>query len=445
MDAPLKLFHLLLLLSLSSILSTPSASSTAAFVTDTSALASSPSSSTGGHSSLPTPPPPPEAITSAFPDLRFDVVRLQHPDPNLIGAFDFTNTSVVLAIPNGLIAPMASSRTLAVEWLRVHVLPFYPRSKIAVISVGEDAVAVSQISFLLPAIRNVHVALRDDIGIRSISVSTTFSFINIVTAVRPPSAATFQEPIGGAVIRPLLKFLEDTNSSFLVNLYPHNMYGLSYQISPGVALFHEGASNFSTGVRNGNPFEMMVDAVVTSLEVAGHGNIPLIVFVAETGEGTPLRKEGVAPAYIYELVEAVSKQQLQLQQGEHNWGILYPSMSKKHEPDSSIASKNTVISFGVLVCVFFFSLLLLHPPRTTLSARALAESIFALVLSVIGFLYTPEQEQEGRRNMGREIRHRGPRRNRGRQVHRRGPKPFWIFVALVVTALFVGGLLAILI
>ncbi|CAL1396239.1 unnamed protein product [Linum trigynum] len=286
MDAPLKLFHLLLLLSLSSILSTPSASSTAAFVTDTSALASSPSSSTGGHSSLPTPPPPPEAIASAFPDLRFDVVRLQHPDPNLIGAFNFTNTSVILAIPNGLIAPMASSRTLAVEWLRVHVLPFYPRSKIAVISVGEDAVAVSQISFLLPAIRNVHVALRDDIGIRSISVSTTFSFINIVMAVCPPSAATFQEPIGGAVIRPLLKFLEDTNSSFLVNLYPHNMYRLRSQISPGFALFHEGASNFrddfATGVRNGNLFNVMVDAVLTSLEVIGHGNIPLIVFVDET-------------------------------------------------------------------------------------------------------------------------------------------------------------------
>ncbi|CAI0555879.1 unnamed protein product, partial [Linum tenue] len=253
------------------------------------------------------------------------------------------------------------------------------------ISIGEDAVAVSQISFQPPAIRNVHVALRDDIGIRSISVSTTFSFINIVTALRP-SAATFQEPIGGAVIRPLLKFLEDTNSFFLVNLYPHNMYGFRSQISPrfalfhegasnfgtgvrvredegvdegvggqgvlrgvqavfpgaiggamirpllkfledtnssflvnlyphnmyefrsqissGFALFHEGASNFGTGVRNGNPFEMMVDAVVTSLEVAGHGNIPLIVFVAETGEGTPLRKEGVVPAYIYELVEA---------------------------------------------------------------------------------------------------------------------------------------------
>ncbi|CAL1408431.1 unnamed protein product [Linum trigynum] len=81
--------------------------------------------------------------------------------------------------------------------------PFYQRSKIATISVGEDVVAASKLPFMLPAIRNVHLALRD-IGIKSISVSTTFSFINIVTTAFPPSAATFKEPIGKAVIRPLL-------------------------------------------------------------------------------------------------------------------------------------------------------------------------------------------------------------------------------------------------
>ncbi|CAI0412231.1 unnamed protein product [Linum tenue] len=388
MDALLKLFHLLLL-SLSSTLSAPSTSSASVIgVTYTSPLPSPPSSSTDGNSSLPTPPPQqrahPEKIVSAVSDLRFGAVRLTHPDPNLVRAFAFTNTSLLLSIPNGLLPPLASNRTLAVKWLRVHVLPFYPRSKIATISVGEDAVAAPQISILLPAIRNVHLALRD-IGIRSISVSTTFSFIKIVTTAFPPSAATFQEPIGEAVIRPLLQFLEDTNSSFLVNLYPYNMYRLHFQIPLGLALFQGGNFNFrddlATGVRYLNLFDMMVDAVVTSMAVAGHENIPLVV--AETGwpssavdsaaadadanpayaklylkslvahlisgKGTPLRKDGVAQAYIYELVESDPKQQLPLQQGAHNWGILHPNMSKKYHFDFSSASRNNTIPLGRLL------------------------------------------------------------------------------------------------
>ncbi|CAI0443500.1 unnamed protein product [Linum tenue] len=394
MEALLKL-SVLLLLSLSSILSAPIATAAAVIgVTYTSPLTAPPPTSTGGNSSLPTPPPPqrarPEAIAAVVCDLRFGAVRLPQPDPNLIRAFTFTNTSLLLSIPNSLLAPLASNRTLAVHWLHVHVLPFYPRSKIAAISVGEDAVAASELPFLLPAIRNVHLALRD-IGIRSISVSTTFSFINIVTTAFPPSAATFKEPIGEAVIKPLLQFLEDTNSSFLVNLYPYNMYRLHFQIPLGLALFQEGNFNFrddfATGVRYRNLFDMMVDSVVASLAVAGHESIPLVV--AETGwpssaadgnaesdanpayaelylkslvahlnsgKGTPLRKEGVAQAYIYELVEeADPKQQLQ-QQGAHNWGILYPNMSKKYHFDLSSASKNGTIASGRLLLLFSIAL-----------------------------------------------------------------------------------------
>ncbi|KAK3436753.1 hypothetical protein EUGRSUZ_C01473 [Eucalyptus grandis] len=83
---------------------------------------------------------------------------------------------------------------------------------------------------------------------------------------------------------------------------------------------------------------MIVDAVITAKAVAGHENIPVIV--AETGwpnsildaaeidanelysemyvkgllghlrsgQGTPLRKKGVAEAYVYELVDEEAKE-----------------------------------------------------------------------------------------------------------------------------------------
>lgn len=139
--------------------------------------------------------------------------------------------------------------------------------------------------FLLPAIRNLYLALRD-LGIYKISVSTTFSFVKAVTIPPfPPSSANFQEPLGELVSRPLLQFLEDTNSSFLVKIYSYNIYRMYPEIPIGFALFQEHPFNFRddlvTGVRYRNLFDMMVDAVITSMAVAGHQNVPLVV--AEAG------------------------------------------------------------------------------------------------------------------------------------------------------------------
>jgi hypothetical protein len=217
--------------------------------------------------------------------------------------------------------------------------------------------------FVLPAIRNVSLALRD-LGIKKISVSTTFSFVNVITTPFPPSSGTFQEPLGELLIKPLLQFLEDTNSSFLVNLYPYNLYRINSEIPLGFALFQEHPFNFRddliTGVRYWNLFDMMVDAVVSALAVAGHENLPVIV--AETGwpstggdqtevdakleyaemyirglvghlrsgVGTPLRKEGVSQAYIFELIDKDN-----VKQGTRSWGILYANMSKKYHVEFS--------------------------------------------------------------------------------------------------------------
>src|SRR5262249_14155623 len=114
-----------------------------------------------------------------------------------------------------------------------------------------------------------------------------------------------------------------------------------------------------TGVRYRNLFDMMVDAVITSLAVAGHESIPVVV--AETGwpssgadpgevdatpefaemyikglvghlrsgMGTPLRKEGVKETYIYELVDRDAKL------GTRQWGILHANMSKKYNIEFS--------------------------------------------------------------------------------------------------------------
>ena len=311
---------------------------------------------------------PPEHIATAIDILKFKSLRLEDSNPAIIRAFLYTNVSLFLTIPNYMVLSIANNRSIAIQWLYVNVVPFYPRAKITTISVGNDYIDVSpeSVGQLLPAIKNVYMALHD-LGIRKIAVSTSFSFVSVISTPFPPSAAQFQDPTGNKVIDPLLGFLRDTNSSFLINVYPYNMYRLRAEIPIGIALFQEQPFNFrddlTTGVRYRNLFDMMIDAVISAMAVAGYENIPIIVTETgwpsasavgnevdanvgyaemylkglvkhlKSGSGTPLRKEGAAEVYIYELFDKESREGTK--KPVRNWGILYPNMTDKYCVDFS--------------------------------------------------------------------------------------------------------------
>ncbi|XP_027368507.1 glucan endo-1,3-beta-glucosidase 2 [Abrus precatorius] len=322
---------------------------------------------------------PPPRIAAAMEKLNLRSLRLEEPDPSIIRSLLYTNTTVFLTIPNYMVIPIAANRSVAQSWLYTHVVPFYPRVKITTISVGNAFLDVypESINSLLPAISNVHVSLRD-LGIRKISVSTSFSFVTALSSPFPPSTAQFQEPPGVTLIGPLLQFLHDTNSSFLINLYPYNLYRLRPEIPLGIALFQEHPFNFrddfTTGVRYRNLFDIMVDAVVSSLAVAGYETIPVVVtetgwpstsaagneFDAnlgyaeiylkglvkhlKSGVGTPLLKDGVREVYVYEMFDKEGT--------GRNWGVLYPNGTAKYRVDFSSSS-----GFCVNLAVMMFLVL----------------------------------------------------------------------------------------
>ncbi|KAE8718083.1 putative transcriptional regulator RABBIT EARS-like [Hibiscus syriacus] len=334
-------------------------------------------------------PPPPDKISTTITSLKISAVRLPDADPSLIKAFAFTNISLFLSIPNPLLPAIAANRSLALAWLYKHVLPFYPRSKITLVSVGNavlDSVAEEDFTpYLLPAIRNLHLALHE-LGIKKIPVSTTFSFFSTITTAFPPSSAEFQQPAGDLIVKPLLQFLEETNSSFLINLYPYNLYRLDSEIPVGFALFQDYPFNFRddlvTGVRYFNLFDMMADAVLTSIAVMGYESIPVIV--AETGwpsgggeageveaneayaemylrglvrhlksgVGTPLKKDGVAEVYVYELMDHENAGSDK--QRARKWGILSENMTRKYNLEMSDGVKNSGFMAIFLVFITFF-------------------------------------------------------------------------------------------
>ncbi|WZZ17634.1 hypothetical protein YC2023_110723 [Brassica napus] len=370
-------FYLLLLL-LISVATPPSTTATTIGVT----YSTPPSISTTSAALSP------DRIAAQVVSMKIPAVRLLDSNPSMIRAFAYTNVSVFLSVPNPLVPLLASNRSLAMRWCYRHVLPFYPRTKITIISVGNDVVSYSpDVSpFLLRAMQNVHLSLAD-LRIYKISVSTTFSFFNVVPTAFPPSSAQFQEPTGEVIIRPILQFLERTNSSFLINLFPYNMYRSSFSIPIGFALFEEGPFNFrddlTTGVRYRNLFDMMVDAVISSMAVMGHENLPVIV--AETGwpssgidagevdatllysemflkallahlrsgGGTPLRKEGVAEVYVFELVEKEAKQ------GVRNWGLLHHNMTSQYSFEFSDGGGGKGRRFVEVLVGFFVEVVML--------------------------------------------------------------------------------------
>ncbi|KAI3809104.1 hypothetical protein L1987_25073 [Smallanthus sonchifolius] len=339
--------------------------------------------------------PPPEQVIANFLSLKITAVRLPVPDPDIIRAFSYTNISLFLAIPNSLIPSIAANISAASLWLYGHVIPFYPRAHITAISVGTHVLSqgdVTSADLLVPAIRNVYLSLTA-IGIRQITVSTTFSFVNIMTTSFPPSSAEFQQPANSFVIKPLLDLLTETNSSFFVSLYPYSVYKLRPEIPIGFALFQQHAYNFRedtvTGVRYRNLFDLMVDAVIAAMVVAGHENIPVVV--ADTGwpcfdsnheveardvyskmylqglinhvrsgKGTPLRKEGAAEIYIYEVFDTNDAASMGLNSDGawQNWGFCYPNMSMKFEIDFSNGGfPLTEAEDGMIITCLLLSLL----------------------------------------------------------------------------------------
>ncbi|RYR46254.1 hypothetical protein Ahy_A07g031995 isoform A [Arachis hypogaea] len=294
-------------------------------------------------------PPPPETISAALSTLKVNSLRLEDPDPTVIRTFLYTNVSLF-------------------------VVPFYPRARITTISVGNaflDSYPQSA-SALLPAITNLHLSLRD-LGIRKITVSTSFSFVTAISTPFPPSSAQFQEPPGINLIGPLLQFLRDTNSSFLINVYPYNLYRLKSEIPLGIALFQEHPFNFRddlvTGVRYRNLFDMMIDAVVSAMAVAGYESIPIVVTETgwpssstaaneveanlgyaeiylkglvkhlRSGIGTPLLKDGVKEVYVYEMFDKKEG----TTPSSRSWGVLYANGTTKYRIDFSSSKSNYLL------------------------------------------------------------------------------------------------------
>ncbi|EAZ43403.1 hypothetical protein OsJ_28008 [Oryza sativa Japonica Group] len=155
---------------------------------------------------------------------------------------------------------------------------------VSVTVLSDRATAGTAWPSLVPAMANLRRALSAR-GLGRVKVGTTLAMDALGTSY-PPSAGAFRDDIAGAVVRPLLEFLNATGSYYFVDAYPYFAWAANHRsISLDYALFQGEASTHyvdpGTGLTYTNLFDQMLDAVVAAMARLGYGNVKLAV--SETG------------------------------------------------------------------------------------------------------------------------------------------------------------------
>ncbi|XP_057965729.1 glucan endo-1,3-beta-D-glucosidase isoform X2 [Malania oleifera] len=229
--------------------------------------------------------PPPDATVKLLQSTSIGKVRLYGADPAIIKALANTGIGIVIGASNGDIPGFANDPNFATQWIKANVLPYYPTSKITLITVGNEVLLSGDqnlISQLLPAMRNLQNALSAASLGGKVKISTVHSMA-VLSQSDPPSSGMFN-PALGDVMRGLLEFQKQNGSPLTINPYPF----FAYQSDPtpdtlAFCLFqpNKGRVDSRTNIKYTNMFDAQVDAVHSALSAMGYKDVEIVV--AETG------------------------------------------------------------------------------------------------------------------------------------------------------------------
>ncbi|ESQ43892.1 hypothetical protein EUTSA_v10006482mg [Eutrema salsugineum] len=303
--------------------------------------------------------PPPEAIPSLVNSLSIKHVKTFDMDPRVTKSFANTGISLSLCIPNDKIPILASNASEAESIIRTFILPYHKNTIITSIAVGNEVSLMPQFSsHLVSAMENVHQAIKRYRLHKKIKVSTTHS-LAILSRRFPPSAAIFHKSIAESVLKPLVRFLQRTNSPLMVNVYPYLAYKQSFPSIPlDFALFQPMNNSKRrkytdpySGVTYTNLFDIMLDSVDSAVKSLGLPKIPMMVSeIGWPSSGDPgevaanlenarvfnqrliqhLKRRGwnKIPVYIFALFDEDQKTGATV---EKHWGLLYGNGSRKYD------------------------------------------------------------------------------------------------------------------
>ncbi|XP_078158433.1 glucan endo-1,3-beta-glucosidase-like isoform X3 [Carex rostrata] len=267
-------------------------------------------------------------------------MRIYGAEGDTLTALKGTNINLIMDV--GL--SDASSSSAAATWVNNNVKPYYPDVSFKYIAVGNE-ISGSDVSKILPAMKNIYSALSSAGLQNSIKVSTSVSF-GVVGTSYPPSAGEFSSD--ASYMSSIVQYLASINAPLLANIYPYLSYASNTgQISLDYALFTAPGTVVTDGSNNyQNLFDAQVDALYSAMEKVGGSNVGLVIsesgwpsaggtdttvgnaqtynqnLINHVGKGTPKRPTALE-TYIFAMFNENEKSA-----GiEQNWGLFNPDQS----------------------------------------------------------------------------------------------------------------------
>uniref|UniRef100_A0A803NU52 glucan endo-1,3-beta-D-glucosidase n=1 Tax=Cannabis sativa TaxID=3483 RepID=A0A803NU52_CANSA len=289
-------------------------------------------------------------------------VRIYDSNVQVLKAFANTGIELMIGVPNSDLLSFSQFQTNADTWLKNNILPYYPATKITYITVGAEVTeSPGNVSALVvPAMKNVLTALKKAGLHKKIRVSSTHS-LGVLSRSFPPSAAGAFNSSHAYFLKPLLEFLAENGSPFMINIYPYYAYRDSASnISLDYALFESSSEVIdpNTGLLYTNMFDAQIDALYYALMALNFKTIK--VMVTETGwpskgspketaatpdnaqtyntnlirhvinnTGTPAKTGEELDVYIFSLFNE-NRNRLE---SERNWGLFYPDQTSVYNLD----------------------------------------------------------------------------------------------------------------
>ncbi|CAN6456811.1 unnamed protein product [Victoria cruziana] len=319
--------------------------------------------------------PTPEKVAQLVKAHSIKYVRIYDSNIQVLKAFANTGVELMVGIPNADLLGFSQFQTNADSWLRNSILPYYPATKVTYITVGAEVTEASgnTSSLVVPAMQKIQTALLK-VGLnRKIKVSSTHS-LGVMSRSFPPSAGAFNSKFA-FFLKPMLEFLAENRSPFMVDIYPYYAYRDSpSNVSLDYALFSSSSSSAvidpNTGLVYTNMFDAQVDALYFALTALNFKTLE--VMVTETGwptkgsaketaatpgnaqtynsnlirhvinnTGTPFRPGEEIDVYIFSLFNENRKPGLD---SERNWGLFYPDQTSVYNLDLTGKESSTAVS-----------------------------------------------------------------------------------------------------
>ncbi|CAI9786355.1 unnamed protein product [Fraxinus pennsylvanica] len=219
-------------------------------------------------------------------------------DQSMIKALENTNIELVMGLDNTEILWVASGPDAASQWVNSKLLPYYPASKIIIITVGNEVLTAENqnvISALLPAMQNIQNALNTASLGEKIKVTTVHSMA-VLGQFSPPSSGAFHVSFVDAM-KDLLKFQSAHGSPFLINAFP--FYEYKSNPTPETLAFclfqpNSGQLDSKSNITYMNMFDVEVDAVRSALNAMGYKDMEIVV--AQTGWPYEHSRDEVGPS-----------------------------------------------------------------------------------------------------------------------------------------------------